>query len=112
MEKTINSSSKKETPDVLKIIGALMCLAGAFYALLGVPLLLFFGFGIILMIFGGLTIFWGVKVYRAEKGAYIPSLVIGILALANELRYSRYLGAVVSIAFLFAIYNYRKDFVN
>lgn len=107
-----HEASKKEVPVVLQVIGVLMGLYGLGYFLLGIPLLLALGFGLILMVFGGIMMYFGMKVYSADKNAYVPALVLGILALLNELRSSRMISLVIALAFLYAIYTNKEQFVN
>ncbi len=107
-------NKKRDTPLAIQIIGILMCLGGAGIFLAGIPTLLFFGFGIILMVFGAAVIYFGMKVYGAAKSAYLPALGLGILALLNDFRTPQYayVAIIIHLAFLGAIYYYRKDFVN
>lgn len=102
----------QKTPDILKIVGALMVLSGIGYFLLGIPTLLFFGLGIIFMILGGILMTFGVRVYQGKKNAYIGSMVIGLLTLLTELGSRRPLSLIIVLAFLYIIHTHKNSFVN
>lgn len=109
--KTAGIPAKKEVPAALQVTGVLFALASYPLFLIGLPLMLFLGLGLIFWIVGAIQVYIGVGIYKARKSMYVPALVVGIISVLST--YSKYqMIALIPVLFLVVIYMNRDKFVN
>lgn len=108
---------------LLQIVGGLMWLNALGLIFSGIPMLLMFGLGVIPIALGVLFIIYAKGIFKMQKKAYRPTLIIWgltaavalIMLVANGFQPVSWLGVaqfLVSVAALVAIYSYRNQFVN
>ena len=105
-------TKQTDLPVALQVVSILIAIGGAFYFVIGIPLLLFFGFGIIPMIVGGMLIFYATKIYALKKNAYVGTLVLGVLSALDALRTHSLVHFAIPLVLVGIIYAYRERFVN
>ncbi len=110
-ETKISAPAKKQVSTALQVTGVLFALASYPLFLIGLPLMLFLGLGILFWIVGAIQVYIGVGIYKARKSAYVPALVVGIISVLSM--YNKYqMFALVPVLFLLVIYMNRDEFVN
>ncbi len=107
----------KKAPIPLQILAVLLCLGGTLAIILGFPLLLVFGFGIIPIVLGTLAIKYALDIFKLKRRGYNGIMVISgislFLMISNAIsigfgnisnaRLSQffYFGAIMGILFYF-----------
>ncbi|MES2953790.1 MAG: hypothetical protein V4674_04550 [Patescibacteria group bacterium] len=105
------SLPKKELPILVKIAGVLFALSGLFHILIGFPLIIFLGLGLLFIAIGAAELFLGTWIYLGKKSAYFPALVVGIVSVLSSFSFHR-LSSLLPLFFLAVIYFNRDEFVN
>ncbi len=114
-----------KAPWQLQIVTGMMWLSGVMLILRGIPLLIFFGIGIIPIVLGWLNIKYAKLIFKMQKKGYVGGMVIlGISALSEVVSFftadkvegipgNVYLIFVaLSLLFVYILYSYRDKFVD
>jgi uncharacterized membrane protein len=97
---------------LLQLIAFLMCVGGIFYILIGIPLLLILGLGLIPMAIGALWLYYGMQVWKMKKNAYMGTMVMMGLGLIVSLSAHNYVLSALSAIILYVIYTNQEKFIN
>ncbi len=106
-----------KAPLILQLIAGLMWLGGIGMIVVGVPMLFFFGLGIIPIILGILNIRYGIGIFKMRRSAYKGAMILqGIGILFNLFSVFRgdlqsVVGVIMSVVVILILYYYRERFV-
>ena len=112
-----------KAPLLLQIIGGLMWLAGIGMILQGIPMLIFFGFGILPIILGILNIKYAKVIFKMQKKGFKGTLILQgiIIALSmilwittgfTSINQSALSGILYALLVSGVLYLYREKFIN
>lgn len=110
-------------PLPLQVIGGLMWLAGLGMILQGIPLLLFFGLGILPIVLGGLNIKYAKKIFKMQEKGYrgtmilqgvmiITALMLWAISGLNSVNSSSLGIIAMALLIIAALYLYRDKFIK